>query len=51
MRLKILSLNWHEPYLCHLARIGHKFLHALDPKHDSAREMLDSIRSDVVLSK
>lgn len=26
MKLKILSFNWHEPYLCLLARIGHEFL-------------------------
>ena len=26
MNLKILSFNWHEPYLCLLARMGHEFL-------------------------
>jgi glycosyltransferase involved in cell wall biosynthesis/ubiquinone/menaquinone biosynthesis C-methylase UbiE/Tfp pilus assembly protein PilF len=26
MKLKILSFNWHEPYLCLLARTGHEFL-------------------------
>ena len=26
MNLKILSFNWHEPYLCLLAKIGHEFL-------------------------
>jgi hypothetical protein len=26
MQLKILFLNWHEPYRCLLARIGHEFL-------------------------
>ena len=26
MNLKILSFNWHEPYLCLLSRIGHEFL-------------------------
>ena len=26
MKLKILSFNWHEPYLCLVARIGHEFL-------------------------
>ena len=25
MKLKILSFNWHEPYLCLLARTGHEF--------------------------
>ncbi|MBT3668310.1 MAG: tetratricopeptide repeat protein [Opitutae bacterium] len=28
-----------------------EYILALDPEHDSAREMLDSVRSDVVLSK
>ena len=26
MNLKILSFNWHEPYLCLMSRIGHEFL-------------------------
>ena len=26
MYLKILSYNWHEPYLCLLSEIGHTFL-------------------------
>ena len=26
MNLKILSFNWHEPYLCLLSRAGHEFL-------------------------
>ena len=26
MKLKILSFNWHEPYMCLVARIGHEFL-------------------------
>jgi glycosyltransferase involved in cell wall biosynthesis/tetratricopeptide (TPR) repeat protein len=26
MNLKILSFNWHEPYLCLMAKIGHEFL-------------------------
>lgn len=26
MKLKILSFNWHEPYLCLLSKIGHEFL-------------------------
>ncbi len=26
MSLKILSFNWHEPYLCLLSKIGHEFL-------------------------
>ncbi len=26
MKFKILSFNWHEPYLCLLARTGHEFL-------------------------
>ena len=26
MHLKILSYNWHEPYLCLLSKIGHTFL-------------------------
>jgi hypothetical protein len=26
MNLKILSFNWHEPYLCLLAQTGHEFL-------------------------
>ncbi len=26
MNLKILTFNWHEPYLCLLSRIGHEFL-------------------------
>ena len=26
MNFKILSFNWHEPYLCLLARIGYEFL-------------------------
>ena len=26
MNLKILSFNWHEPYLCLLSKIGHEFL-------------------------
>ena len=26
MKLKILSFNWHEPYLCLVSRIGHEFL-------------------------
>lgn len=26
MKLKILSFNWHEPYLCLVARTGHEFL-------------------------
>ena len=26
MNLTVLSFNWHEPYLCLLADIGHKFL-------------------------
>jgi len=26
MKLKILSFNWHEPYLCLLAKTGHDFL-------------------------
>ena len=26
MNLKILTFNWHEPYLCLLAKIGHEFL-------------------------
>ena len=31
MKLKILSFNWHEPYLCLLARTGHEFL-IVEPK-------------------
>ncbi len=26
MNLKILSFNWHEPYLCLLSKLGHEFL-------------------------
>ncbi|MZH02522.1 MAG: glycosyltransferase, partial [Nitrospinae bacterium] len=26
MKLKILSFNWHEPYLCLMAQMGHEFL-------------------------
>ena len=26
MHLKILSYNWHEPYLCLLSKVGHTFL-------------------------
>jgi glycosyltransferase involved in cell wall biosynthesis/ubiquinone/menaquinone biosynthesis C-methylase UbiE/thioredoxin-like negative regulator of GroEL len=26
MKLKILTFNWHEPYLCLLSQIGHEFL-------------------------
>ena len=26
MNFKILSFNWHEPYLCLMARMGHEFL-------------------------
>jgi tetratricopeptide (TPR) repeat protein/glycosyltransferase involved in cell wall biosynthesis len=31
MHLKILSYNWHEPYLCLLSKIGHTFL-IVEPK-------------------
>ena len=26
MKLKILTFNWHEPYLCLLSKLGHEFL-------------------------
>ncbi|MBI4389317.1 MAG: glycosyltransferase [Nitrospinae bacterium] len=31
MKLKILTFNWHEPYLCLLAKLGHQF-YVLEPE-------------------
>ena len=45
MKLKILTFNWHEPYLCLLSRMKHEFL-IVEPEiaHEKFRKWARDMR-------
>ena len=52
MKFKILTFNWHEPYICLLAKLDHEFIvnHQLLRIPDSTRLFHDPISRELMVS-